>query len=190
MRSLRFLSVIPPVLWAIAVPAVAQPSQWIVARPASQIGFRSSMGGAAFAGSFRRWDARIAFDPAALDRSSVVTVIDLGSATTGDASRDQSLPTADWFNVARFPRATFAASKFKSLGGGRYVASGTLTIKGVTRPVVLPFNLTTAGTKARMQGSLTLDRRAFGIGQGQFAGADTIPFNVQVVIRVDATRRN
>ena len=190
MKLTRFAAVLLPVLWSVAVPAVAKPDQWIVARPASQIGFRSSMGGAAFAGSFRRWDARIAFDPAALDQSSVVAVIDLNSATTGDASRDQSLPTADWFNVARFPRATFAASKFKSLGGGRYVASGTLTIKGVTRPVVLPFNLTIAGTKARMQGSLTLDRRAFGIGQGQFAGADTIPFNVQVVIRVDATRRN
>ena len=109
--TIRFLA--PLALLAapvLAAPPAKTPSAWTVNKGASQLGFRSSMGGQAFSGGFRRWDARIVFDPQALDRSSVTAVIDTGSATTGDSSRDEALPTDDWFGVGRFPRATFTAT--------------------------------------------------------------------------------
>ena len=174
-----------------AVSAEAKPAasnMWIIDKSASQLGFRSSMGGTPFSGTFRRWDARISFDPAALGKSSVTVAVDLASASTGDASRDQSLPTSDWFDTSRFPRATFTSNSFKSLGGNRYAAAGVLTIKGVARPVVLPFQVAIAGDTARAQGALAINRSVFGVGKGQFAGPDSIPFNVQVVVRINAVR--
>jgi polyisoprenoid-binding protein YceI len=172
----------------IAAAPVPAPSRWTVDKKASQLGFASSFAGQAFQGRFQRWEARIQFDPAALDRSSVVAVVDLASASTGDTARDQSLPQADWFDTGRFPRATFTAKRFRALGANRYEAMGALTIRGVTRPATLPFQLAIKGNVAQMRGSLTLNRTAFGIGQGQFAGAETVPLAVRVSVSILARR--
>jgi polyisoprenoid-binding protein YceI len=173
----------------IAAPAFAAPApSWTVDKARSQVAFVASMSGQAINGSFRRFDARIAFDPANLAGSSVTAVIDTASAATGDASRDQSLPAPDWFAVKAFPRATFASRSFKSLGGNRYQAAGTLTIRGVARPVALPFQLVIAGNVAQMRGTVTIDRRWFGVGQGQFASPDPVAAAVKVNIAITARK--
>ncbi len=173
----------------LALPAAAaSASVWTVDKAASRIGFRSSFGGQAVEGAFRRWDAQIQFDPKALAASRVLVTVDAASAATGDASKDEALPTADWFDTAHFPRATFAASSFKDLGGGRYQAFGTLTLRGVAKPVVLPFTLAITGAQARMTGQVALNRSVFGVGKGQFASAETVPFEVAVTVAVAARR--
>jgi polyisoprenoid-binding protein YceI len=172
---------------ALAAPAFAAPApRWSVDTAASRVGFIGSMNGQAFNGAFRRWDSRIAFDPKNLVGSSVVVVIDMASAVTGDASRDEALPTADWFSTALFPRATFTASSFKNLGGDRYQAFGYLTIRGIRRPVVLPFHLVIANGAAKMHGAITIDRRLFGVGQAQWATGDAVATAVQVNIAINA----
>ena len=169
--------------WASAAPAA-----WTLDKAASRIGFKSSFGGMAIDGTFRRWDAQIQFDPKALATSRVLVTVDVASAATGDPSHDEALPTADWFDVAHFPRATFTAASFKDLGGGRYQALGTLSVKGVARPVVLPFTLVITGAQAKMNGQLSVNRNTFGVGKGQFASAETVPFAVAVTVAVTAKR--
>lgn len=169
-----------------AAPAAA-PS-WVMDKAASRLRFRSAFAGTAFEGGFSRFDAQINFDPKNLAASRAVVSVDLASAATGDADRDQTLPTADWFNTAKFPRATFTTTSIRDLGGGRYQAQGALSLKGVTRPVTLPFTLQIQGNVARMNGQLAIDRSQFGVGQGQFAGADAIPHPVTVTVAVVARR--
>jgi len=174
---------------AFAVPAMAAPAtSWTVDKAHSRLAFVASMNGQAINGSFRRFDARIAFDPANLAGSSVVAVIDTGSVATGDQTRDEALPSADWFNVTLFPRATFSARTFKSLGGGRYQAIGTLSIRGKNHPVAMPFQLVIKGTVAQMRGTVTIDRRWFGVGQGQFATPDAVAANVKVNVALAARK--
>lgn len=169
-----------------AAPAAAP--AWTVDKAASKIRFKSSFAGTAFEGGFSRWDAKINFDPKNLAGSKAVVTIDLASVATGDADRDQTLPTADWFNTAKFPRATFTTTGFRALGGNRYQANGTLTLKGTSRPVTLPFTLAIQDDTARVTGQATLNRSQFKVGQGQFAGADTVPFEVTVPIVLVAKR--
>ncbi len=183
MRSLALV-----VALGTASAAAAAPPSWTVDKPASRLGFSAAMSGQSFDGLFRRWDAKILFDSKALATSSVTVVVDTASAATGDATRDQALPTDDWFAAAAFPRATFTAAKFVDGGKGRYQAIGTLTIRNVRRPAVLPFALAIAGDVATMQGQLTIDRRAFGIGQGQFATPDTVAAAVRISVRLRAVR--
>ncbi len=173
---------------AVASPAIAAPPSWTVDKAASRLGFSGAVAGAGFDGAFRRWEARILFDPRALAGSNVTVVVDMASAVTGDATRDQSLPSGDWFAAAQFPRATFTAAKFVDGGSGRYQAIGFLTIRNVRRPAVLPFTLTLAGDVATMQGALTIDRRSFGVGGGQFAAADTVAAPVKITVRLRAMR--
>jgi polyisoprenoid-binding protein YceI len=172
----------------ISAPAHAGAPTWNVNKGSSHLGFGVAVNNQGVKGEFRRWDAQIAFDPKALGQSRVAATIEMGSAVTGEATRDQSLPTADWFNVAAFPRATFVATNFKDLGGGRYQAMGDLTIRGVRRPVVLPFTLKINGNSAQMQGSLTINRGMFGVGQGQWKGTEMVAANVQINVSLNATR--
>jgi len=172
----------------LATPALCAPAAWTVDKAASRLGFKSSFGGEKFDGTFRRWDAQIAFDPKALAASKVVVSIDMTSAATGDESRDEALPTDDWLAAKKFPRATFTTTSIKDLGGGRYQAAGALAIRGVSKPIVLPFTLQITGQQAKMAGSVTINRGVFGVGQGQFKSAETVPMEVVVNVSLQARR--
>ena len=190
----------PPELTDKATPAAAQaapaavapvdkdPVHWAVS-PASTLGFTTTWGGQDIQGRFDHWTADILFSPDALDRSKVSVSIDLAKVATGDAQRDQSIPGSDWFDAATHPKATYVADRFEKTGEGRYVAHGKLTLRGVTRPVDLPFRLKIDGDKARMSGVTTLDRTAFGVGQGEWQATDQIPANVKVSVQIAATRK-
>lgn len=170
-----------------AVAASVAPA-WTVNQAASRLRFQSSSGGTPFTGSFSRWTAAIRFDPKNLPGSSVQVRIDMTSAHTGASDKDEALPGSDWFATARFAQATYAARSFKDLGGGRYQALGTLTMRGVARPLPVTFQLAITGDQARMTGGAVIDRHLFGVGQGQFATPDTVPFAVQVGITITAKR--
>lgn len=168
-----------------AAPAAA----WTVDKAASSLRFASSLGGEAFSGAFRRWDADIRFDPANLGGSSVTATVDVASAATGSSDRDQALPSADFFDAARFPRATFVARTFKALGAGRYQADGVLTLRGVAKALSLPFTLSVTGAQARMSGAVTLNRLAFGVGQNEWKATTTLPAAVNVSMTLVARRK-
>lgn len=176
-------------LMLAVAPAYAAPAQnWAVDKGASKIGFASSFDGTAFSGGFQRWDAAIRFDPNNLAGSSVLVNIDVASAATGDSGRDSALPGADWFNAKASPKATFQSSSFKALGGGRYQAIGTLTIRGVSKPLTLPFSLAITGDTAKMNATVGVNRLAFGVGQGKWKTTGVVPNSVNVTIAVTAKK--
>lgn len=183
-----------PLLFALAAVAIATPAwaapapAWTVDKAASKIAFSSSMSGAGFSGSFKRWDAVIRFDPANLAGSSVTATVDMASAATGDADRDSTLPGAEWFSVAKYPRATYTATKFRALGGGKYQADGVLTLRGVAKPVSLPFNLVITGGTAKMTSALNLNRLVFGVGSGEWKSTEVVPAMVRLDIAITAKR--
>ncbi|HUZ11416.1 MAG TPA: YceI family protein [Caulobacteraceae bacterium] len=176
------------VAWAIAAPALAAPPLWTVDKAASRLGFAGEVSGQAFTGVFRRWDASIRFDPNDLAHSSVSASIDMTSFATGSADRDALLPDPDWFWTSHFPRATFVATRFRVLAPGRYAADGVLTLRGVAKPLTLPFALAVSGASAKMTASVGLNRLAFGVGQGEWKATDTVPAAVAVTVDLTARR--
>ncbi|HTK34673.1 MAG TPA: YceI family protein [Caulobacteraceae bacterium] len=172
---------------APAKPVAGAPA-WTVDKANSKIRFKSAFSGMGFEGGFGRWDAQINFDPNNLPASKAVISVELASVASGDADRDETLPSADWFNVARFPRAVFTTTAITAAGPGKYNAAGTLSLRGVTKPIVLPFTLVITGDTARMTGQVVLNRSNFGVGQGQFRTPDTVPYEVTVPVTVVAKR--
>lgn len=166
-------------------PAIAAPPTWTLDPAASKLSFQGVVNGAAFTGVFKRWTAQIVFDPKALAASKVAVTIDAASAMTGDADRDQALPTDDWLATTKFAKATFVTRSFRDLGGGKYEATGDLTLRGVSKPIALPFTLTIAGDLAKMNGAVALNRNAFGVGQGQWKTGDVV--STQVTVNVSLT---
>jgi polyisoprenoid-binding protein YceI len=168
--------------------ALAAPPLWVVDKPASHLAFSSAVSGAAFTGVFKSWDAVIHFDPKDLAHSDVTATINIGSASTGNGDRDAELPDQDWFWTSHFPTATFVAHGFQPAGPGRYVASGMLTIRGVAKPLALPFTLAITGASAKMSAAVQLNRLAFGIGQGEWKATDQVPAGVNLNIQLMAHR--
>jgi len=140
-----------------------------------------------FESRFERFTALVRFDPAEPEQGQISARIDLASVDTGNPERDEVLGTADWFNLGKWPEAQFNADQIVRAAEG-YAASGTLTLRGVTRPVVLKFRWTPAAgsAAARLVGSAALERLAFGVGQGEWQDTAYVgnPVTVEVDIRL------
>ncbi len=157
--------------------------------PGSTLHWRTTWSGDTIDGGFKRFDGDIVFDPEQLGRSHVTIRVDTASVFSGDAQRDSTLTTADWFATGSNPSATFTATRFRRIAAGRFIAAGTLTMKGATLPVPVSFALTIKDDTATMHGAATIDRTAFKIGEGEFSATTDIPAGVTLDIAVTAKRQ-
>lgn len=180
----------PPTVEAAPAPVaeLKDPVAWGVQK-GSTLGFSATWSDNAIEGRFKTWTADILFSPDALDRSKLTVAIDTASVDTGDAQRDQSLPSGDFFDTAEHPKATFTATKFRKTGEGKFVADGTLDLRGVKKPLSLPFSLKIDGDTATARGVTTLDRTTFGVGQGEWASTDEIAAKVKVSFSLTAKKK-
>jgi polyisoprenoid-binding protein YceI len=141
---------------------------WTVVPSQSTLTFTGTQTGTPFVGHFKTFTAAVAFDPANLAGSHISATVDMASAATGDPQKDGALPGKDWFDTASFRQARFASTRIGKTGAG-YVAEGTLTLRGVTKPVTMPFTFDIAGDTATARGHVDLLRADFGVGQGSWA---------------------
>lgn len=162
-----------------AVPALA--ADYVQASGA--LSFASEYQGETFVGLFPGFRTTLSFDPAQPQAARLDVTIPLASVDTKLADRDATLATADFFDVARFATARYTASGFRSLGEGRYVADGTLELRGVRRQVPLTFTWT-PGERPVLSGRATVQRLAFGVGAGDWGDVSLIPDNVAISTRV------
>ncbi|MCM5681736.1 YceI family protein [Schlegelella sp. S2-27] len=169
--------------WA-AAPALAQqkllPAQ-------SEIAFVSKQMGVPVEGKFKKFDAQVAFDPKQPEAAKIAFTVDLGSAALGVPETEAELVKPVWFNVPKFPQATFRSSSVKALGGGKFEVAGQLGIKGNARPVVVPVTLTQAGGNTTASGAFTLKRLDFKIGEGEWADTSMVADDVQVKFKLALT---
>ena len=168
-------------------PACAA-QHWNVDYAKSKLGFSVSWSGEPFVAAFRSWKAAIDFDPADLAHSHAAITIDLASETSSDSETDAGIKGAEGFAVGQFPTATFRSTGFTHKAGSSYVAAGTLSIKGISRDVTLPFTLTLSGNTAHVVGKTQIVRTDFHVGTGEWAKPDPVAQAVTVTIDLTATK--
>ena len=176
-----------PALTAAALAAMmaatpARAADYVQA-PSSTLAFASKYDGEVFSGRFGSFATTLRFDPAKLAASKLDVTIGLAGTKTGNGDRDSTLQSADFFNVAKFAQARYTATKFRALGGNRYAADGTLTLRGVAKPVTLTFTWT-PGAQPVLAGKATVKRLDFGIGGDDWADTDTLPDEVAISTKV------
>jgi polyisoprenoid-binding protein YceI len=172
-----------PLVLALAALSSAANASHFSSQPGSRLTFTASFEGEPFTGRFEKFDAAIRFDPANLAESRFDVRIPLASARTDNDERDEALHGPDFFNATGQPVARYEATHFVKLKDGRYRADGTLTLRGITKPVPLVFSLT-AGPNPILVGEAAVDRLAFGVGKGDFADVELIPSKVTVNTRL------
>lgn len=137
-------------------------------------------------GHFPRFAAQLNFNPAQLDKSFANLDIDLSQIDAGSDEANAEVKSATWFNVRDYPRAKFVSSKITTQGNGKYLVTGTLTLKGKSREISAPLVVTTQGKQAVLDASLPLKRIDFGIGNGEWLDTSVVANEVQVKVRLVA----
>ena len=127
----------------------------------------------------------ISVDNAKPADSSVNVTIPLSSLNTNVAALDEHLKNADFFDAAKYPNITLKSTKVQALGKNKYKITGNLTVKDVTKPVVLDAVLNKQGehpmTKAQSIGfnaTTSFNRSAFGVGAYVPNVGDKITVNI------------
>ena len=168
-----------------ATPQLAEvASQWRVESGTLEITVRQM--GSDIRGGFADWTAEITFDENSPDGQHGEVRVNVGIASLELGSVTSQALGPDFLDAESHDLAVFAAGITSD--DQRYVARGTLTLKGATIPVTLPFDLTLEGDRAEMSGQLTLDRRDFGVGE-TMPDESTLGFSVQVNVALTATRQ-
>ncbi|RSZ42642.1 MULTISPECIES: YceI family protein [unclassified Variovorax] len=175
----------PALALAMALPAGAEPPAAKLVADKSQIVFVSKQMGVPVEGTFKKFDAHVAFDPKKPEGGSIVLQIDTASAGFGVPMSDAELPKQPWFDAAHFPQASFQSSAIKALGEGRFEMAGKLTIKGTSKNVTVPVSIAPApgGNYAVVTGSLTIQRLDYKVGDGEWTDTSMVGNEVQVRFR-------
>ena len=123
---------------AIAAPlAFAQTTTWVPDKAHSEVDFSIlHMSLSNVRGHFGNISGTVVRDAADVTKSSVNITIDVTTVDTGVAARDNDLKSANFFDVAQFPTATFVSTSISKSASGLTV-NGNLTLHGVTKPVTL-----------------------------------------------------
>ena len=143
-------------------------------------------------GNFDKFDGQIVYSPTDLANSKADISIDVNSINTHIDKRDAHLKSPDFFDAAKFPTITFVSTKFSA-----EAITGNLTIKGVTKEVVIPVTVsgpvkTMMGGKAiGITGTLTINRQDYGINWNKTLdqGGVAVSNDVAIVISIEADQK-
>lgn len=153
------------IFFAVTLSEPAPASAWTPLPREDSLRFQGSQQGARFEGRFRRFTATIRFDPGHLAGSRFEVDVDLASADTRSAERDEVLHGPAFFDVARHPTARFIAADIRHQESDRYLAAAALTLRERTVAFAFPFRfIEEEPGRARIVAEVELDRLAFGLG--------------------------
>lgn len=190
-------------LAAIMVPAsTAQPADtdapvWVVDTAHSSIGFKvRHLGIASVSGSFQEYSAEFALDPTDVATLSASTVVQVASINTNNDRRDNHLRSDDFFNAEAHPELTFVTTSVTPTGGSRFELTGDLTIRGITKEVVLEGEVIgtamSRGTeRVAIEAEGVINRFEFGLRWDSLteAGGLIVGEDVRLVLAVEAVRQ-
>jgi polyisoprenoid-binding protein YceI len=192
MRSFLLLTV----LFLLPFGARAQEAQlWQIDAAHSAVNFKIRHFFTPIPGAFTKWDGVIRFDAANLAGSSIDVLIDVTSINTKNDRRDAHLRTPDFFDATTFPTIRFKSARIVKTGDNTFAAHGSLTMKDVTKPFVLPFTFLGAmphprgGTVAGFKAESQLLRNDYGVGTGGYIETSTIGNEVEIEILLELIAR-
>jgi len=138
MLKLRIVFTV--VLLMLAVPVVAQAEQYDfdIKGQHAFIQFRiKHLGFSWLLGQFRTFNGHFSYDERRPEKNSVSVSIDTASLDTNHAKRDKHLRSEDFFDVAKYPKATFESTSYESTGKGAGILRGRFTLRGVSKNIAI-----------------------------------------------------
>ena len=135
-------------------------------------------------GKFKKLTGDVVFNAAQLAQSKAKIEIDVASYDMGMADYNQNIIGADWFNAAKFPKASFVSSSIKAAGANAYTVAGQFTLKGRVQNVTFPVAVKVDGANQVFDGVLTVKRTAFNVGSGDWADTSLVADDVAIKFHI------
>jgi polyisoprenoid-binding protein YceI len=170
-----------------------QAQDWNFDKAHSTIGFGvKHMLIANVTGNFNDYDGKVVFDGKNLEKGVVELTINVLSINTNNEKRDEHLRSSDFFDMEKYPTITFKSTKIVKGEGNNFTLTGDLTMKGVSKPVILDCVLNGVitdpwgTTRAGFSGTTTIKRHDFNIAwdnklqDGSFVVGEDIAINLQI----------
>ena len=175
---------------ALAAPAAA--ADYKIDTAHSSVAFKvSHMVVSKTRGAFTDFNGVISLDENDVTKSSVEVTIAVASIDTANEDRDEHLRAADFFDAEKYPAITFKSNGVEKIGGG-YIAHGELTMKGVTKKVSIPFEMSGPITDpwgneriGISTESITIDRQDYGISFSRTMEAGGLVVGNDVIIEIE-----
>lgn len=160
---------------------MATADEYVLDPDRTRIGFTAAhrVGGRVH-GRFARFEGVVHPDHAWL-------TVEMDSIDTGNARRDAQL-RRDFFDTAAYPAMTFETTGIRQVSESRYDVTGSLTVRGTTHPLTVPFTVTASGDTLEFTGTTTLNRHTWHANWNTFTTALVRP-TVAIDLAVTATRR-
>jgi len=174
-------------------------STWRIDPAHSEIGFEvKHMMFATVRGRFRAVEGTFELVQGELDQSHVTAVVESASIDTGHAQRDEHLRSPDFFDVERYPTLSFESRSVRRGARGTLNVTGELTIRGVTRSVILEVSESGRGVdpwgneRIGFTATTTIDRRHFGLtwNQALETGGILVGNAVRITLEIQAVEAN
>ena len=142
---------------AAAAPLHAEVTRFRIQPEASEVAFRATSRLMNADGRFSRFAGDVTVDPADLNTARVTVRVEAASLDTGITMRDRHLRSEDFFHVEKFPAITFESLRVEG-AGRRLLVVGRLTLRGVTREVRVPVDVSVAGNRLEARGQFDVKR--------------------------------
>lgn len=181
---------------SVPVPAVPKIATWDLDPENSSVSFMSKHVHSKVRGLFPQPSGTVMLDEETPASSKVEVKIDIKLISTGVEERDTHLKGPEFFDVAKYPVATFVSTSVSRSSATVYSVTGNLSMRGVTKPVTLavklspPFNHA-GGIRRGAEATASVNRREFGIswdfpgeGSGVVVGDNIeLTINTELVLR-------
>jgi len=182
-------------LLLLPLPSLAGPQDaWTVDPRASALTFSVAQVGSIVSGRLPAWTGDIVLDPGSLASARIDIRIDTRPVSANNRDVDSLMKGPNFLDVQKFPEARFVSTSISG-SGERYEARGKLTIRGVTRDVVLPFTLSIVDDpvqpgrqRGTARGRLIIKRLDYGVGQNEWAATGQVANEVTIDLNVVAGR--
>ena len=182
-------------LMLLPLPSQAGPQDaWTVDPKASSLSFSVAQVGSIVSGRFPTWTGEIVLDPSSLASARIDIKIDTRPVSANNRDVDSLMKGPNFLDVQKFPEARFVSTSISG-SGERYEARGKLTLRDVTRDVILPFTLSITDdpsqpgrARATARGRIVLKRLDYGVGQNEWAATGQVANEVTVDLNIVAGR--
>lgn len=156
---------LPVLLTATQLAPAAEP-QWLSQTGPGELAFSAWYEGEALPGRFADFTVRVALDGAGTPTALTVEV-NIASVDMNDREVNEELAEEEWFDTSSFPVAVFTSDEIKT-AEDEYVAVGHLRLKGIERALEIPLEWQPAAEAVTLSGSVTVSRRDWRIGTGEW----------------------
>ena len=185
MRTLFRMALLSLAFCGLAGWAQAGPVRYVIDQKQAEVLFSYSLTLASGVGRFSSMSGTANIDDGALDRTTVQAVIDTRTLRAGDSMAQGELRGSDFFNVARYPQMLFTSRGVRPKNATTGEMSGDITVKGVTRPIVMHVTLLPPGPGGTRQftGKTRINRNDFNMTAYAFLVGDTVDIEIRALLR-------